>query len=187
MRNLPEWVVAFAAITSIGAVSVSLNAWWTEDELDYGLEDSGATVLIADPERVERTRGGLRAPRRRARSACGCRPARTSDGVDRWEDVVVPGAPLPDVDGRPGRRRHDPLHVGHDRPSEGRGVDAPRRRSRRSPGSACRPPSPALRSPTRRQAASALPPVFILIVPLFHVTGCVPVMLSCCGQRARSS
>ena len=37
MRNYPEWVIAFAAITSIGAVSVSLNAWWTADELDYAL------------------------------------------------------------------------------------------------------------------------------------------------------
>ena len=63
MRNLPEWVVTFAAATSIGAVSVSLNAWWTEDELDFGLEDSGATVLVADPERVERTRTACRAPR----------------------------------------------------------------------------------------------------------------------------
>ena len=26
MRNYPEWVIAFAAITSIGAISVSLNA-----------------------------------------------------------------------------------------------------------------------------------------------------------------
>ena len=26
MRNFPEWVVAFAAITSIGAISVSMNA-----------------------------------------------------------------------------------------------------------------------------------------------------------------
>src|SRR4051794_19277986 len=39
MRNYPEWVVAFSAITSIGAISVSLNAWWTSDELDYALED----------------------------------------------------------------------------------------------------------------------------------------------------
>ena len=28
-------------------------------------------------------------------------------------------------------------------------------------------------------AQAADPPVFILIVPLFHVTGCVPVMMSC--------
>src|ERR1700678_2648363 len=55
MRNYPEWVVAFAAITSIGAISVSLNAWWSEDELDFALEDSGTTLLIADAERVERT------------------------------------------------------------------------------------------------------------------------------------
>ncbi|MEY2435923.1 MAG: steroid-24-oyl-CoA synthetase, partial [Acidimicrobiaceae bacterium] len=54
MRNFPEWVIAFAAITSIGAISVSLNAWWTPDEMDFALEDSGASVLIADEERVER-------------------------------------------------------------------------------------------------------------------------------------
>ena len=29
LRNYPEWVIAFAAITSVGAVSVSMNAWWT--------------------------------------------------------------------------------------------------------------------------------------------------------------
>ena len=54
MRNLPEWIVSFAAILSIGAVSVSLNAWWTETELDYAIEDSGLSLLIADPERIER-------------------------------------------------------------------------------------------------------------------------------------
>src|SRR5689334_3482435 len=49
MRNYPEWVIAWAAIVSIGAISVSLNAWWTEDELDFALEDSATLVLIADP------------------------------------------------------------------------------------------------------------------------------------------
>jgi long-chain acyl-CoA synthetase len=29
------------------------------------------------------------------------------------------------------------------------------------------------------------PPCFILIVPLFHVTGCVPVMLSCFGMKMK--
>lgn len=55
MRNLPEWVVSFAAVVSIGAVSVSLNGWWTADELDYGLEDSAPRVLLVDPERAVRT------------------------------------------------------------------------------------------------------------------------------------
>jgi long-chain acyl-CoA synthetase len=41
MRNLPEWVMAFWAITLTGAVVVPLNAWWSGEELRYGLEDSG--------------------------------------------------------------------------------------------------------------------------------------------------
>ncbi|MEO5898790.1 MAG: AMP-binding protein, partial [Ilumatobacteraceae bacterium] len=36
MRNYPEWVMSFAAIISVGAVSVSLNAMWTTDELAFG-------------------------------------------------------------------------------------------------------------------------------------------------------
>jgi len=54
MRNLPEWVVAFWAAVSMGAVVVPLNAWWTGPELAYGLEDSGATVAFTDEERAGR-------------------------------------------------------------------------------------------------------------------------------------
>ncbi len=59
MRNLPEWVVAFWAITSIGAVAVPLNAWWTGDELQFGLQDSGSTVAFVDEERAARLRPHL--------------------------------------------------------------------------------------------------------------------------------
>ena len=54
MRNYPEWVVSFMAVTSIGAIAVALNALWRPDELAYGLNDSGAKVLIADIERLQR-------------------------------------------------------------------------------------------------------------------------------------
>src|SRR6476660_4176295 len=54
MRNLPEFPLAFWAAASVGAVVVPLNAWWTGPELAYGLADSGARVLFADGERVER-------------------------------------------------------------------------------------------------------------------------------------
>jgi long-chain acyl-CoA synthetase len=54
MRNYPEWILAFTAATSIGAVAVAMNALWQPDELAYGLEDSGAKVLFADEERIER-------------------------------------------------------------------------------------------------------------------------------------
>ncbi|MCM3659355.1 AMP-binding protein, partial [Agromyces mediolanus] len=39
MRNLPEWIVAFFATTVLGAIAVPLNAWWTGEELVYGLTD----------------------------------------------------------------------------------------------------------------------------------------------------
>jgi long-chain acyl-CoA synthetase len=62
MRNLPEWVMAFWAAALAGAVVVPLNAWWSGEELHYGLEDSGSKVAFVDTERAERIRpflGGL--------------------------------------------------------------------------------------------------------------------------------
>ena len=88
MRNYPEWVISFCAILSIGAVSVSLNAWWTEDEIDYAIADSGLTVLIADTERVQRA---LAPCARHGARILGVRLAEEEfpAAVDRWEDVVV--------------------------------------------------------------------------------------------------
>jgi long-chain acyl-CoA synthetase len=54
MRNFPEWSVAFWAATAAGAVAVPLNAWWTGEELHYGLADSGSKVLICDQQRADR-------------------------------------------------------------------------------------------------------------------------------------
>ena len=54
MRNLPEWPVVFFAAVTIGAICVPLNAWWTGQELAYGLVHSGAKVLVCDGERLDR-------------------------------------------------------------------------------------------------------------------------------------
>jgi long-chain acyl-CoA synthetase len=54
MRNLPDWVMAFWATITIGAVAVPLNAWWTGEELAYGLADSGTKVVFVDEERQQR-------------------------------------------------------------------------------------------------------------------------------------
>ena len=52
MRNYPEWMLAFAAATSVGAIAVAMNSLWNADEMAYGLTDSGAKVLFADAERL---------------------------------------------------------------------------------------------------------------------------------------
>ena len=54
MRNLPEWPAAFFGCLLTGGIAVLLNAWWTGPELQYGLNDSGAKVAIVDHERLER-------------------------------------------------------------------------------------------------------------------------------------
>ena len=59
MRNLPEWPVAFYAAVSLGAIVTPLNAWWTGEELEYGLTDSGTKVVLVDNERFERLREHL--------------------------------------------------------------------------------------------------------------------------------
>jgi long-chain acyl-CoA synthetase len=54
MRNYPEWILAFTAITSIGAVAVAMNAHWQPGEMAHCLVDSGPKVLFADQERLDR-------------------------------------------------------------------------------------------------------------------------------------
>jgi long-chain acyl-CoA synthetase len=95
-RNLPEWPVVFWA----GAIITPLNAWWTADELAYGLTDSGATLVIVDAERADRIAEKL--PQLTALKAVLV--ARGRDDVpataQRLEDLIgEPGdwASLPDV------------------------------------------------------------------------------------------
>ncbi|MEU8765103.1 class I adenylate-forming enzyme family protein [Streptomyces sp. NPDC048659] len=54
MRNHPEWQVAFWAAQLAGLVAVPLNAWWTEAEFAYALDDCAPRVLLVDGERVPR-------------------------------------------------------------------------------------------------------------------------------------
>ena len=100
MRNYPEWAVAHWAIQSIGAVTVSLNAWWIAEELRYALTDSGAVAVIVDGERLDRLSPELLAE-------CGVHTAVVVRGDSRadtvaWaEATAAPDAALPEVDIRP--------------------------------------------------------------------------------------
>lgn len=54
LRNFPEWVFAYMGITSLGGVVVAMNAWWTGEEMIYGIEDSDLRTIFVDRERLER-------------------------------------------------------------------------------------------------------------------------------------
>ena len=59
MRNYPEWMFCYMAITSIGGVVVPLNSWWKGDEIEYGLTNSEAKLFIGDEERLDRLQGRI--------------------------------------------------------------------------------------------------------------------------------
>ncbi len=102
MRNYSEWVLAYWAIISTGAACVGMNAWWTTAETDYALNDSAASVIICDDERLVRLlpihdalqqSSGLRVITVRSE-------ATLPSGGARWADLVDPStapATLPDV------------------------------------------------------------------------------------------
>lgn len=54
MRNYPEWAVAFWSILLLGAIVVPVNSWGTAAEIGYVLNHSGAKIVFADGERLER-------------------------------------------------------------------------------------------------------------------------------------
>jgi long-chain acyl-CoA synthetase len=174
MRNYPEWVLSFAAVTSIGAISVSLNAWWTEDELDYALGDSMPKVLIADQARAELARDAVE--RLGIRTLVVRAEPGTAQWADRWEEELRLGSALPDVTVGPDDDAtilYTAGTTGHPKgavSTHGAIIQA-------LMGFGCRTAMERLRRP--EENTSRAPSVFILIVPLFHVTGCIPVMMSC--------
>jgi long-chain acyl-CoA synthetase len=182
MRNYPEWVISFIAITSIGAINVSLNSWWTTDELDYALQDSGASVLICDRERLMSCAASVAQLNIKAlvvRAGQGELPA----GADRWEQVVVPGHPMPEVAIDPDADATILYTSGTTGRPKG-AVSTHRAVVSALMAFACRGAADGVRRPPAGDVP-ALPPAFILIVPLFHVTGNVPVMLGCLLSGAK--
>ena len=181
MRNYPEWIIAFAAITSVGAIAVSMNAWWKRDELAYGLEDSGASVLIGDRERIEIAAPSLAQPGLQGLAVRAEGPL--PEGVERWEDVVTPGAPLPEVEIHP----DDDATILYTSGTTGFPKGAVSSHRAVLSALACfglRASVHTARYP-KDSEGHPYPPCFILCVPLFHVTGCIAVTLTSFASGAR--
>ncbi|MEE4144573.1 MAG: AMP-binding protein, partial [Halieaceae bacterium] len=51
MRNYPEWMAVFIAVTRIGAVIVPVNSWGKPEDIAYTVEDAGARLVFCDQQR----------------------------------------------------------------------------------------------------------------------------------------
>jgi len=47
-RNSIEWVLAFWATVSVGAIAVALNAWWSQAEIDWALDHAQPKLVVDD-------------------------------------------------------------------------------------------------------------------------------------------
>jgi len=175
LRNYPEWVLAFMAITSLGAIAVAMNALWQPDELAYGLTDCGAQVLFADAERIERL------------SRCTQRPAVKVISV-RTDDVPADMTSLADLLARVGDvampaadvAPDDPATIFYTSGSTGhpKGVVSTHRAiisallSWELDGQAAAKVAGIEIQPPTEQAGS------LMAVPFFHVTGSHAIFLS---------
>ncbi len=168
MRNYPEWTFAFMAITSMGGVAVAMNAWWTGEEMIYGVEDSGLKTIFVDRERLELLSPyldtlDLNVVVVRAKHSAG-------RGVQPWDEFLASGA---DEANAPDIHPDEPAMILYTSGSTAKpkgvlsshravihsilGWEAAAAIARADAGREPRPPE--------RQ------PCMIITVPLFHVTG----------------
>jgi long-chain acyl-CoA synthetase len=54
MRNCPAWIVSYMAIVKAGAVATLLNGWWQPDELEHALQLTEPKLVLADAPRAQR-------------------------------------------------------------------------------------------------------------------------------------
>ncbi len=52
--NSIDWIIAFWATVSLGAIACGLNGWWTRPEIEYAIEYLEPKVLITDKKRFAR-------------------------------------------------------------------------------------------------------------------------------------
>ena len=171
-RNYPEWVLAYWATVRLGAVAVPLNAWWTGPELEYALDHSGARVLLADDERLERVAdhvgaldlAGVVALRTDAATA-GAVPL-----AELEAEVAADGtstAPRPEID------PDDDATILYTSGTTGRpkGAVGTHRNATQFLWSGAHLRAAAARAAGAPADAEAAPPATVLTFPLFHVAG----------------
>ena len=54
MRNCPAWIVSYMAILKAGGIATLLNGWWEPLEMEHAVQLTRPKLIIADPPRAKR-------------------------------------------------------------------------------------------------------------------------------------
>ena len=95
MRNYPEWMLIYWACLAVGITVVGMNAWWTAEEMAYGLSDSAPKVLFLDAERLARVQE--KPDMVKGMQLVGVRIPDMPAGLIDWSVVAAHGGALPEV------------------------------------------------------------------------------------------
>lgn len=96
MRNYPEWMLIYWACTSIGVAVVGMNAWWTETEMAYGINDAQPKFVFVDAERLARIKGNPEINQHP--ELITVRVDSESGAMTDWDAIVRVDRDLPTVD-----------------------------------------------------------------------------------------
>jgi long-chain acyl-CoA synthetase len=170
MRNCPAWVVSYMAIVKMGAVATLLNGWWETLEMEHAITLTDPVLIIADAPRAKRIA-----------ARCSGHEIVTVDIEKPVEAALVEllklsdeTLPLPEI------TPEDDATILFTSGSTGESKGA--LSSHRAVTTGTYAYSIGLMVLlgilTQDGRAPATPPRILLSVPLFHVTGAVPVMLN---------
>lgn len=182
--NSLEWVALFWACATAGYVAVPLNAWWKTEELEFALGDSGTKVLVCDARRWELVRDVV-------------------DGLGDLTTIAVVGLDAPDGRAVPAA----PIFATPDAPAVGGAAPAEDDLAALlyTSGTTGKPKGATI---THRQVIANLQNIMVggivgmmrnpepedapqyqsaslLVVPLFHVTGCLATMVTAFATGAK--
>ncbi|HEY8592666.1 MAG TPA: class I adenylate-forming enzyme family protein [Sphingomicrobium sp.] len=168
MRNCPSWIVSYMAIAKAGGVATLLNGWWQAHEMEHAILLADPKLIIADAPRAKRI--GERCHGRDILSIEVDQPIEQALG----QLLGAGECPLPEV----GPNDHATILFTSGSTGDAKGAVSTHRAVVTGTYSYAAGLIVLLGLLTAAGQAPTSPPRTLLSVPLFHVTGEVPVMLN---------
>jgi acyl-CoA synthetase (AMP-forming)/AMP-acid ligase II len=167
MRNCPAWIIGYMAALKAGAIATLLNGWWQPHELEHALEMTEPNLVLADAPRAKRI----------AASCNGC-AVETIDidkpAEEAFAAMLEDSGPLPEI------LPEDDATILFTSGSTGEAKGAVSTHRAVTTGVYAYATSlMVLRGILESEGRPPANPLkTLVVVPLFHVTGEVPVMLN---------